>query len=545
MNAANALAATLRLHGVDRIFCVPGESFLAVLDALHDVPEIQTIACRHEGGAGNMAVADAKLTGRPGVAFVSRGPGASNASIAVHTAQQDAAPLVLFIGQVDRADIGRRAFQEVDYVRTFGDMAKWVVEVTDGKQLPRIAAQALRMAAEGVPGPVVVSLPEDMLLDGGAEPVSPEMFEPLPKPDMSIVGEIARRLAIAERPLLIIGGGVGSVHARRLVIDAAEAWNIPVATSFRQQHLFPSAHPLAAGHLGFNIPRQALDTISPADLVIAVGTRLGDVTTQGYRFPAAPTPKQPLIHVHAAAEALNAAHQATIALQSDASDFLEALLGLRPNALPDRSEWIKRVNGYAAGLLNWSPAQAADGVVFGTIVAALRDAAPADAIITLDAGNFSGWLHRYFPFGTGHTLLAPISGAMGFGVPAGVAAALRCPDRKVITFVGDGGFLMTGNELATALQYGARLCIIVSDNGSYGTIRQYQERDYPGRVAATGLRNPDFQALGRAFGAESLRIGPNDDAAAIIRHALSIEGPVLVHVQTSLTHISAYMTLKQ
>ncbi len=543
MNAAQALAATLRLHGVDRIFCVPGESFLAVLDALHDVPEIETVACRHESGAGYMAVADAKLTGRPGVAFVSRGPGATNASIAVHTAQQDATPFVLFIGQVERADIGRRAFQEVDYVRTFGDMAKWVVEVTDGKQLPKIAAEALRVAAAGIPGPVIVSLPEDMLLDAGVEPAAPDMPEPRPKPDTHVISDIARLIAGAERPLFVIGSGVGSERARQLLLAAAEAWNIPVATSYRQQHLFPSAHRLWAGHLGFNLPRVALDTISPADLVIAVGTRLGDVTTQGYRFPAAPVPSQPLIHVHAAAEALNVTHQTAIALQADAADFLEALLGLRPNASPDRSEWIARVNGYAAGLLTWSPKQATDGVVFGTIIAALREAAPDDAIVTLDAGNFGTWLHRYFAFGTRHTLLGPVSGAMGFGVPAGVAAALRCPDRKVITLVGDGGFLMTGNELATALQYDARLCIILSDNGSYGTIRQYQERDYPGRVSGTRLRNPDFQALALAFGAASLRIGPDDDAAAVIRHALSLDRPILVHVQTSLAHISAYTTL--
>jgi acetolactate synthase-1/2/3 large subunit len=342
---------------------------------------------------------------------------------------------------------------------------------------------------------------------------------------------------------MIIGSGVRDAD-RELVRGVAEIWNLPVATSFRQQHLFPSRHPLNAGHLAFNIPKKALEVLSPADLVIAVGTRLGDVTTQGYRFPAAPEPKQPLIHVHADPAVLNRTHRASIAMNASAGDFLAALQARRPNepVLP-RKEWIASVTGYPAGLLKWAPIEAEDGIVFGTIVAALRDLAPEDTIIAVDAGNFSGWVHRYFPFGTRHHLLAPVSGAMGFGMPAAVAASLRYPGRKVVGFIGDGGYLMTGNELATALQFGASPCIILSDNRSFGTIRQYQERTYPGRVIGTDLRNPDFPALVKAFGANSFHIGPGDDIAATLREALAATGPTVVTVATSLKHISAYSVL--
>jgi len=541
LDAAHALVETLAAHGVDRVFCVPGESYLAVLNALYDTPAIHTIACRHESGAGYMAVADAKLTGRPGIVFASRGPGACNAAIALHTAQQDAAPLVLFVGQVDRASRGKRAFQEVDYPRTFGDIAKWVVEVEDGAQLPAIAARALSRAASGIPGSVVVSLPEDMLGDAAAGAAVPEAVPAPAAPVPAAVAEVAQRLARAERPLLIVGTGCAA--ARGLLRQVAERYTVPVAVSFRQQHLFPNLHPLYAGHLGYNIPARHLEILAPADLVLAVGTRLGDVTTQGYRFPKAPIPEQPLIHVHRADEALNATHQASIAITAEPTAFFAALLVQAPSALPARAGWVSAVNGYARQLIEWHAVQAADGVVFGAVVAALRALAPEDAVITQDAGNFSGWMHRYFVFGEGAELLAPISGAMGFGVPAAVAAALRFPRRKVICLVGDGGFLMTGNELATAVQYGAAPLIILADNNSYGTIRQHQEKHYPGRVMATDLRNPDFAALGRAFGAASFTIGPEDDIAGVLRQALAASGPALVQVRTSLGYISAFAKL--
>lgn len=544
--AAHALVETLRLHGVDRVFCVPGESYLPVLDALYDTPAIATVACRHESGAGFMAVADAKLTGRPGIVLVSRGPGASNVAIAAHTAQQDATPLVIFIGQVARASRGRHAFQEVDYTTTFADIAKWVVEVARGDALPAAAARAMRIAAEGIPGPVVVALPEDMLEDAAAAAAAPEPAPPPSLPDPAAVAEAAERLARAERPLLIIGSGLAAPAARRALRAFAERFQVPVAVSFRQQHLFPGLHPLAAGHLGYNIPVRHLEMLAPADLVLAIGTRLGDVTTQGYRFPKAPVPAQPLIHVHRAAAALNATHRATLALAAEPEAFLAALMPHAPNTLPaGRAPWIAAVNGYVRDLVAWHPRTAPDGIVFGSIVAALQKLAPKDVLVTQDAGNFSGWMHRHFVYDEASDLVAPVSGAMGFGVPAAVAAALRQPQRKVLCLVGDGGFLMTGNELATALQYGAAPCIILADNGSYGTIRQHQEKHYPGRVIATGLRNPDFAALGRAFGARSFTIAAEDEVEPVLRRALAQTAATLVHVRTSLRHISAFASLPE
>lgn len=542
--AADLLVDCLAAHGADRVFCVPGESYLPVLDALHERNGIDTITCRHESGAGFMAVADAKLTGRPGLCFVSRGPGATNASIAVHTAEQDAVPLVLFIGQVPRYELGRRAFQEVDYGKTFADMAKGVWTVHDPERLPEIIGKAYATACAPTPGPVVIVLPEDMLEEG----VAGEADLPLPAQQSSagdsVVREVAQRLSAAERPLLIAGGGLDGEAGRAALLEAARAHALPVLTSFKRQDIFPNEDPLYAGHLGFKMPAAQRKHYEEADLLLAVGTRLGEVTSQGYRFPAAPVPAQPLIHVHADPAHLNSVFAAEIALAADPVAFLQALAGSPSEAPGGRRAWIEHLHDRIAAARPWQPPE--DGLLdMGAVVAALCTRAADDAIFITDAGNFSGWLHRHFPFNGRHKLLGAVGGAMGLGMPAAVAAGLRCTGRQVITLIGDGGFLMTGGELATALQHGVPVKVFVSDNGSYGTIRMHQERQFPGRPAATDLRNPDFAKLAEAYGARGLSLERIEDAPAVVEAALQEPGPVVVAVRTALEHVSAFATLTE
>ena len=546
MTAAQALVGTMKSHGVTRVFCVPGESFLAVLDALHDEPAVEVITCRHEGGAGFMAVADAKLTRKAGVAFVSRGPGAANASIALHVADQDATPFVLFIGQVERKDRGRGAFQEVDYEKSFGGMCKGVWEVNKGEDLAKVSAQAFALAESGVPGPVLVVLPEDMLMDPATGPAQPLPRTAAAAPVQADVARAAKMLAESRRPLMILGSSLKQADVD-LAVKVSEAYGIPVATGWKQQHLFPNRHPHYAGHLGYNIPAAHLDTLSPADLILAVGTRLGDVTTQGYKLPTAPKPEQPLIHVHPAKEALNKLYQADLAIAADPGAFLSALAACapKPESNVARAEWMPKASGYAKDLMQWKgPVSAKDGLVFGAVIDVLNRLLPQDAILTQDAGNFSGWIHRYYYFGGRQTLIAAVAGAMGIGVPAAVAAALRHPDRKVVGFVGDGGALMTGNEIATARQYGAKPLIILSDNHAFATIRQHQEKHFPGRVKSTTLSNPDFVAYAKSFGAKAWLVETPEQIEPTLREALAADTVAVMVVKTSLKHISAFMTLK-
>lgn len=538
--AAQLLVATLEAHGVDRVFCVPGESYLAVLDALYGRP-VEIVTCRHESGAGFMAVADAKLTGRPGICLVSRGPGASNAAIAVHTAQQDAAPLVLFVGQIERKDRGRGAFQEVNYDRTFGDMAKLVVEVSDPDRVAEATAMAFHAAMTGTPGPAVVVLPEDMLMEPTEAPVAAPRPLPEAPPAAAAVAEAAALLARAERPLLIAGSRLASPQGRAALKAAAERWRLPVAVSFRQQDLIDNDHPLFAGHLGYLIPKRQIDAYQESDLVLAVGTRLGDVTTQGYVLPTAPRPRQTLIHVYDDPAVLGAVYAADLALAADPALFLSALAEAAP-APAAAPGWSEKLHRLWAEMAAWRPVAAADGIVFGSVVAALARRAGADAIFTTDAGNFGGWLARHFPFRASQRLLGPISGAMGFGVPAAVAAALRLK-RRVICLVGDGGMLMTGNELAVAVALSLPLLVIVSSNGSYGTIRLHQEKAFPGRRIATDLVNPDFARLAEAFGATGIRVEREAEIESALDRALAVPGPAVIDVRTSLEHISAFTTL--
>src|SRR5262245_36726623 len=387
--AADLLVDCLAAHGVDRVFCVPGESYLAVLDALHDSNAIQTIVCRHESGAGFMAVGDAKLTGRPGVAFVSRGPGATNASIAVHVAEQDAVPMVLFIGQVPRAEIGRRSFQEVDYAKTFADMAKAVYLIQDAARIPEIVARAFVEAQAPTPGPVVVVLPEDMLEDTAEAPV----IEPLRVPQAGAAApadleEIAALIAKAERPLLIAGGGgLGTARGRKALLAASEAHALPVALTFKRQDYFPSTHPNYAGHLGFKIPKPAVERYLEADLILAVGTRLGEASTQGYTLPASPVPRQTLVHIHDDPSQIGVNYTAAKALVADPVAVLEALAKQPAKPPAKRAQWIRTLNEPVAKAMAWSPP--ADGLLdMGPIVAALARRAAKGAIFVTDAGNF-------------------------------------------------------------------------------------------------------------------------------------------------------------
>jgi acetolactate synthase I/II/III large subunit len=540
--AADLLVECLARHGVDRVFCVPGESYLPVLDALAGRDDVQTVTCRHEGGAAFMALADAKLTHRPGIAFVSRGPGATNASIGVHSAEQDGAPFILFVGQVPRGERGRGAFQEVDYAKTFADMAKAVWTIDDADRVPETVARAFVAALAPTPGPVVVVLPEDMLEDEtDAEARDPG--PPLAVPGGAAhAAEVARRVAAAERPLLIAGSRLAHAEGRAALLAAAEALGAPVALTFKMQHLLANDHPLYAGHLGFKIPAAHRRLFEEADLVLAVGTRLGEVPSQGYLFPLAPEPHQPLIHVHDDARHLGSVFRTERAILADPTGFLRALAQAASGRAP--AAWAERLHAYVAERQPWRPVE--NGRLDpGPVVARLAETLPEDAILVTDAGNFSGWVHRHFPFGAGHEMIGAIGGAMGLGVPGAVAAGLRAPGRTTVTFVGDGGMLMTGAELATAVRYRVPVKIFVANNASYGTIRMHQERDFPGRVSATELTNPDFARLAEAYGARGLTIRAAEEAARVTDEALATDGPVVVDMRTDVENITPFATLAE
>ncbi len=541
--AADLLVDCLAAQGTDRIFCVPGESYLALLDSLADASAIDLVTCRHESGAGFMALTDAKITGRPGVAAVSRGPGATNASIAVHSAQQDAMPLVLLIGQVGRADRGRGAFQEVDYTSFFADMAKGVWEVSDPETLPETVAKAFAIAQSGTPGPVIISLPEDMLYDDAAARSIPGHPPRAVEPAGGDMDTVLELLARSARPLLIAGGALRDQESRDALGRAADAHDLPVALSFKHQDVLDNAHASFAGYLGFKIPRPQVDALGEADLIIAVGTRLTDATTQNYTLPRAPKPDQPLVHVYADANAIGRVFETQCPVIADPGAFLERLAASPSTPVDGRAEWRDGLHKRAADLAAYVPRNAPDGVDFGALVHALTKRATPDTVIVTDAGNFSSWVHRYWPWGRHTLLLGSAGGAMGMGVPGAVAAGLRFPDRQVLSFVGDGGALMTGNELATAQRHNVPVKIFISNNGSYATIRQHQEREFPNRGAGTGLTRPDFARWAESLGAKGLTIDADCDIDAIVGQALDEKKSVVVDVRSSLELISAYTTI--
>lgn len=496
----------LQIHGVDTIFGVPGESYLPVLDALHD-SAIRFIINRQEGGAAFMADAYGKMTGKPGICFVTRGPGATNASIGVHTAYQDSTPMILFIGQVGNDFVEREAFQEIDYRRMFGTMAKWVAQIDRADRVPEYIARAFQVATSGRPGPVVLALPEDMLAQT-VEVADTLHYTPVQAyPSPAQLSQLRSMLEAAERPVLILGGSGWDQTACTQLREFAELNHLPVACAFRFQDLLDNAHPNYIGDVGIGINPQLAKRIQQADLVIAIGPRLGEMTTGGYTLLEAPLPKQKLVHVHSDALELGRVYQAPLMINSGMKEFAHALseLGKR-GKLESATRWQHSVAEAKAELQAWQQEPAIFAkenapLNLWQVVQDIMQLAPTDSIITNGAGNYATWAHRYFRYAGLRTQLAPTSGAMGYSVPSGVAAKLIAPERCVITFAGDGEYMMNGQELATAVQYRAGVIIIIFNNGMYGTIRMHQEREFPGRVSGTELHNPDFAALARAYGA--------------------------------------------
>lgn len=535
MTVAELLVASLAAHGIDRVFCVPGESYLGLLDALHGRPDIDTVVCRHEAGAGFMALADARLTGRPGVACVSRGPGASNAAIAVHTAQQDGVPFILIVGQVAARDVRRDAFQEIDYRAMFGSIARWTAEITDPARAPETILRAIRAATAGLPGPVVIAVPEDVLTAPcPAEPVRPQAAITA-APDAPAVAALRAMLGKAERPLVIAGSAVTGEEGRHRLLAFLEAWQLPAVVSFRRQDLLPNAHRLYAGDMGLANPASQMALLRQADLIVALGARLSDITTQGYSFPRLVRPEQLLVHVHPDPGVLGTHFACDLAIACG-PDALFAALGPLPAALPDRAGWIGALSAERRRIAAVRRFEVDDGVAFEEVVAAIGRALPDDAIVTVDAGTFGAPVYRVIDFRPPQRLLAPVAGAMGFGIPAAVAAGLRAPGRPVICLVGDGGLLMTGGELAVALERRLPLKVVVSENGSYGSIRLHQERQYPGRVSGTSFTNPDLELLGRAYGFAVSRIRTAGEVAGIAA-LLAAPGPQFIIVNSSLRAI--------
>ena len=553
--AGHALVEALLAQGADTVFGVPGESFLAALDGFYEHRDrIRFIACRQEGGASYMAEAQGKLTGRPGLCFVTRGPGASNAAIGLHTAFQDSTPMILFIGQVASSQRDREAFQEVDYRQMFGPgtlgFAKWVGEIHDADRLPEYVARAFHVAMQGRPGPVVLSLPEDMLTRSTSAPVLPRIEPALAAPAPQALVRLRELLAAAERPF-VIAGGSGWTAASCLALEQfAERWHLPIGCAFRFQDVFDNRHPNFAGDVGIGINPKLAARIEAADLIVAIGPRLGEMTTGGYGLLVPPRPRQRLVHLHAGAEELGRVYAGDLLINSSMACAAPALATLPPPASLRWREWTDAAHAdYEANLV---PAPVAP-LDMAEVVRTIDRHVPVDTVFTNGAGNFAGWLSRFHRYAglrhAGRTQLAPTSGAMGYGVPAAIAASLLEPNRTVVNIAGDGDFLMTGQELATATSHRAgrgvgKLISIVVDNGTYGTIRMHQEREYPGRVSGSDLCNPDFAALARAYGWHAG--GPVDTTATFepaLVDALAADGPALIHLKLSADVITSRTTL--
>ena len=518
------LVEQLKIHGVDTVFGVPGESYLAVLDALHDANSIRFVICRQEGGAAMMADAYGKLTGRPGICMVTRGPGATNASAGVHVAFQDSTPLILFVGQVARDQMEREAFQEIDYRRMFGQMAKWVAEIDDPARIPEFVSRAFHTATSGRPGPVVLALPEDMLTQTAvvrdALPYAPAQAAPAP----GQLAELTALLRAAERPLIMVGGSGWTQPARDDLRKFSEAWGVPVTASFRTQDIFDNGHANYAGDVGIGVNPALAARVKGCDLLLVLGARLGEMTTSGYTLIDIPEPQMKLVHVYAGAEELGRVYRPTLGIVSGMAAISQGLAGLpapgadrfrvwREDARRDYLDWVRPTAGPGA-------------VQMAEIVSWLAGRLPDDAIVCNGAGNYTAWVHRFYRYRGWRTQLAPTSGSMGYGLPAAVAAGIVSPERIVVCFAGDGCLQMTMQEFGTACQAGAGLVLIVVNNGMYGTIRMHQEREYPTRVVGTDLANPDFVAWAASYGAPGELVERTEQFAPAFERALS-------HAQTA------------
>ena len=531
----------LEANGVERLFCVPGESYLAVLDALHDSP-IQTIVCRQEGGAAMMADCEGRLTGKPGICFVTRGPGATNASAGVHISRQDSTPMILFIGQIARGIKEREAFQEVDYKAFYGSIAKWVVEIDDARRIPELVTRAFAVATSGRPGPVVISLPEDMLTDEVEAP-KPLPWTPVEtrpgEPEMAALRDLLEK---AERPFVILGGTRWTEQSVGQMCTALERWSLPVGCSFRRQALCDQLHPNYAGDVGIGVNPKLGSYIKQADLVLLVGCRFGEMPSSDYTLLKSPYPDQKLVHIYPDPEELGRVFRPTVAINATPAAFAEAFSHIMPSRTP---VWANRTEELHQSYLEWStpPATGPGKLLMGPIMAHLETVLPEDAIICNGAGNFATWMHRFHRHRRFNTQAAPTSGSMGYGMPAGVGAKAVFPEREVIVWAGDGDFLMHGQEFATAVQYDLPVIVVILNNGIYGTIRMHQEREYPGRVSGTTLRNPDFAAYAVAFGGHGETVSETSEFAPAFERARKSGKPAIIEVKLDPEAITPARTL--
>jgi len=535
------LADALAAQGVKLAFGVPGESYLPVLDGLHDLRErISFVVCRQEGGASYMAEAYGKLTGEPGVLFVTRGPGATNGAIGVHTGFQDSTPMVVFIGQVGNEFAEREAFQEMDYRRMYGQMAKWVAQVDRVERIPEYVSHAFHTASAGRPGPVVLALPEDTLFAEAAVADVPRHHVVRPSPSPGDIEQLGKLLRGAQRPFVILGGGGWTGEACRKLQAWIEQAGLPVGTSFRCQDLFDNRSPAYAGDVGIGINPKLAQRVKEADVLLVIGARLGEMTTSAYTLVEAPVPQQTLVHVHAGAEELGRVYRPALAINSGNPQLVDALSKLHLSNSKWKEETAKARNDY----LEWTEPRPMPGQLqYGELIRWLSDHLPEDTIVAGGAGNFAGWLHRHFRYKGFRTQLGPTNGSMGYGFPAAVAAKLAQPSRTVLAVCGDGDFLMNGQELATAVQYGAAFVALVVNNGLYGTIRMHQEREYPGRVFGTDLRNPDFAAYARAFGAHGETVARTEDFAPAYQRAAASGKPAIIELRIDPEAITPATTL--
>jgi acetolactate synthase-1/2/3 large subunit len=549
-SVAVLLAESLEAHGVDRIFCVPGESYVGLTSVLVERGSPEVIVCRHESGAGFMAMADSELTGRTGVAIVSRGPGVSNAMVSLHSAYHDATPMILLIGHVERRDVGRGALQEQNYARLLSDITKSVIEVIDPDQASEAIARAFHTAESATPGPVAVILPEDIFDRQTDAPIDTPRERFVAAPRESDLARMAEMLAAAERPLVLVGGGLQWESAQdESVLDdlalLAKQWNLPIVPTHRRPQLFDANEANYGGYMGIRVPKPQLDTMKRSDLIVALGERLTDTVTQGYTFPAAPEPQVPLIHVWPDANEVGRVWRPTLGIPASPSEVIRGLLKRpAPSVTSQRTEWIQSLHAIDRQVRERNSEPTPDGLDFADIACEINRHLSPNAIVTSDAGNFSSYLHRYLQFKPGQSMLSSVVGAMGSGMPMAVAAGLRRPGQQVIAFIGDGGALMTGNELATAVQYGANVIVIVADNAMYGTIGMHSYMRYPERafMAGTRLTNPDFAAWGRAFGCEAFTISDESEVRPMIDKAFAIkDGPVVVHCRISAVQMSAWL----
>ncbi|MBP1948162.1 acetolactate synthase-1/2/3 large subunit [Virgibacillus litoralis] len=536
--AAQAIVECLKIEGISNVFCVPGESYLPVLDALHDEESIRVIAARHESGAAFMAEGYAKSTLKPGIVLATRGVGAANLSIGVHTAYQDSTPMVVFLGQVHSKFRGREGFQEVDLDRYFQHIAKWAVEVNDAKRMPEIVQRAFRIAQTGRPGPVVISLPEDVLPVEASMQFGPVTVNPSPVPAQHEINRVEELLSSAKKPLIIAGGGVKSSQAEEVLVAFAEKYTIPVLAAFRRQDVFPNNHPLYVGHLGLGTNKKVLQTVEQADLIIALGTRLSEVTTQDYQII---TADKQLIHIDISYDTIGKVYAPDAGIVADVGEALQVLGNIAVNCA--WGNWVKerRQAHEEVSSLNVSH----NDVINKHIIALMEKKLPKDALLTNDAGNFAGWLHAFYPFTEKHTYVGPTSGAMGYGMPAALGAKLAFPEKTVVSLSGDGGFMMTVQELETAVRNNIPVICLVFNNNMYGTIRMHQEIHYPKKVVGTDLGTVSFKNLAISVGADGYQVTTIEAFAEAFELALEKNRPAVIEILTDKEQISVSSTITQ